>query len=245
MKKRSKYISNYGNKKLTFYKKYIETFENQFIIVLVLLGVVMLFNAVNIPITNTFINGTKAVLNYNMDYENAKKGLKLVEKQFPVLKDNVVKVFSTNNDMQNVPVEKTDKMISPVNGIITSGFGERVDPISNKVVKHDGIDIEVPIGKDVKAVLDGTVMIAEDNNGDFGKLIVLQHNNNLRTVYAHLSEIDVVVGEKIKQGDVIGKTGNTGKTTAPHLHFEIWEDGKPIDPLTKIAIIGSIDSENK
>ncbi len=121
-------------------------------------------------------------------------------------------------------------MIAPVTGKITSGFGMRADPITNQLTNHTGIDIDAPIGTEVKAALDGVVMLVDEQNQYLGKVIVIRHANDVRTVYAHLSEILVNVEDQVKQGDIIGKTGDTGKTTAPHLHFEVWENGKPVDP---------------
>lgn len=235
----NRFIPYHGNKHKS-YKKYIELFENQFIICLVLLGVIMLLKAINVPTANAVTNATKAVLNYNMDYENAKKGLKLVMGKIPHIKNNVIKVFSNNeestNTSTNASVKISDRMIPPINGAITSGFGSRIDPISYKETNHDGIDIDAPVGENVKAVLDGEVMFTDANNKDLGKVIVLRHANDVRTVYAHLSEIDVKNGDQVKQGDIIGKTGDTGRVTAPHLHFEVWENGKPVNPLTKVSI---------
>ncbi len=134
-------------------------------------------------------------------------------------------------------------MIAPISGKVTSGFGMRIDPITNQLTNHTGIDIDAPIGIEVKAALDGVVMLVDEQNQDFGKVIVLRHANDVRTVYAHLSEILVKEGDQVKQGDIIGKTGDTGKATAPHLHFEVWENGKPVDPLTKV-VIGDAASED-
>ncbi|HHW56911.1 MAG TPA: M23 family metallopeptidase [Clostridia bacterium] len=234
-------FSYYSSKKFGIYKKYAELFENQLIVALVLLGMVLLFKAVDVPITNSFVNATKSVLSYDMDYENTKKGLKLVQSKIPWLKESVIKVFSPVDEKTLGNKNSSDisqaslKMIAPVDGKITSGFGPRIDPVTNKLANHTGIDIDVPVGTEVKAALDGVVMLVDEQNPDLGKVIVLRHANDVRTVYAHLSEILVKKGEQVKQGDIIGKTGDTGKVTAPHLHFEVWENGKPVDPLTKVV----------
>ncbi|SDG07816.1 Peptidase family M23 [Thermoanaerobacter thermohydrosulfuricus] len=241
-------IPYYSPKKFSTYKKYAELFENQLIISLVLLGMILLFKVVDVPIANSFINATKSVLSYDMNYENTKKGLKLVQSKIPWLKESVIKVFSPTEEKTSENKTSSDvsqasiKMISPVTGKVTSGFGMRVDPITNQLTNHTGIDIDAPIGTEVKAALDGVVMLVEEQNQDFGKVIVLRHANDVRTVYAHLSEILVKEKDQVKQGDIIGKTGDTGKVTAPHLHFEVWENGKPVDPLTKV-VIGDAASE--
>lgn len=237
--------SYYGNKKNKSYRRYIEIFGNQLIICLVLLGAIMLLKAINVPAANAVTNATKVVLNYNMNYENTKKGLKLVMGQIPYIKNSVIKVFSNNEDSADTSSNITAKMIAPINGIIVSGFGPKIDPITNKETNNDGIDIDAPVGENVKAVLDGEVMFTDDNNEDLGKVIVLRHESDIRTVYAHLSEIDVKTGDHVKQGDIIGKTGNTGKVTAPELHFEVWENGKPVDPLSKVSIEAKTSGESK
>lgn len=236
----------YYSKKINHYRKYIDLFENQLIIAMVLLGMVLLFKAIDVPLANSFINVTKSVLTYNMDYENTKKGLKLVQSKIPWLKENVVKVFSQAEEkpFSKEAIQTSSKMMAPVEGRITSGFGERVDPFTNKVTKHTGIDIEVPVGTEVKAALDGVVMLATEKE-DLGKVVVLRHEGDVRTVYAHLSEIFVKEGQQIRQGEVIGKSGDTGKVTAPHFHFEVWENGKPIDPLTKVVINEAASEERK
>lgn len=241
-------IPYYSPKKFSILKKYAETFENQLIISLVLLGMILLFKAVDVPIANSFTNAAKSVLSYDMNYENTKKGLKLVQNKIPWLKESVIKVFSSTEEKTSENKNSTDvsqasiKMIAPIVGKVTSAFGMRIDPITNKLTNHTGIDIDAPTGTEVKAALDGVVMLVEEDNKDLGKVIVLRHANDVRTVYAHLSEILVKENEQVKQGDIIGKTGDTGRATAPHLHFEVWENGKPVDPLTKV-VIGDAASE--
>lgn len=229
--------TDYIKKNKVDLKKYIEIFENQFIICLVLVGVAMLLKAINIPIAKTITEGTKSVLNYNMNYENTKKGLQLVMSKIPTFKEDVIKVFSNKSeDSKNVISNNaTSRMIAPIKGSVVSKFGLKVDPKTGKEIKNDGVDISVSTGESVKAVLGGEVMIADETYPDLGKVVVLRHENDVRSVYAHLSEIDVKKGDKIIQGQVIGKIGETGKITAQTLHFEIWENGKPIDPLSKVS----------
>lgn len=113
--------------------------------------------------------------------------------------------------------------IEPTFGIITSRFGSRWGG------RHNGLDIANDIGTPVKAADGGIVTFAE-NDGDFGNLIIIDHNNGYVTYYAHLDSIDVAVGDKVFQGKTIGKVGNTGFSTGPHLHFEVRKNGVPTDP---------------
>ena len=114
-------------------------------------------------------------------------------------------------------------------GYVSSTFGE---VRSNSV--HKGIDIAKDLGEDVSAALEGEVIYAGYNNGGYGNLIILQHNNNMKTYYAHLSNIYVSVGEIVKKNDLIGAIGSTGNSTGPHLHFELRVDNNPVNPIKYI-----------
>lgn len=109
----------------------------------------------------------------------------------------------------------------------TSPFGYRWGRL------HAGIDLAGPVGMKVKAPADGTVIDAGWENG-YGQMIRLQHQFGVSTVYGHLSRIKVKIGQKVSRGDVIGDSGNTGRSTGPHLHYEIRVDGRPINPMTFI-----------
>lgn len=113
-------------------------------------------------------------------------------------------------------------------GFMTSGYGERWNSF------HKGIDIAGDIGDDVFAAMDGEVIYAEYNDGGYGNLIIVKHEDNMSTYYGHLSEYNVKVGDKIKKGDVIGEVGNTGFSTGPHLHFELRVDDEAVDPTDYI-----------
>lgn len=114
-------------------------------------------------------------------------------------------------------------------GYLSSYFGE----VRAKSV-HKGIDIAKNLGDSVNAALGGTVINAGYNNGGYGNLIIIQHGNNMKTYYAHLSEIYVNVGDVVNQDDIIGAIGSTGNSTGPHLHFELRVDNQPVDPIKYI-----------
>lgn len=118
----------------------------------------------------------------------------------------------------------------PVRGVLSSGFGPRIHPISGEPHFHQGIDIEVPEGTEVYAASTGKVLVAGRHSG-YGLYIVLQHSHGYRTLYAHLAEIGVYRGQFVEGGQVIGRSGNTGNSTGPHLHFEILQYGRPLNPL--------------
>lgn len=118
----------------------------------------------------------------------------------------------------------------PVRGVLTSGFGPRIHPISGEPDFHEGIDIEVPEGTDVYASCAGRVIVAGRHSG-YGLYVVLEHSSGYRTLYGHLSEIGVYRGQFVEGGQVMGRSGNTGNSTGPHLHFEILQYGRPLNPL--------------
>ncbi len=114
---------------------------------------------------------------------------------------------------------------------IGSYFGYRTDPFYKVTKLHEGIDFTAPIGTDIYATGDGVVTETEYSKVGYGNFIVINHGFGYETKYAHLSKIMVKRGQKIKRGQVIGHVGNTGKSTAPHLHYEVHKSGRPIDPI--------------
>lgn len=110
--------------------------------------------------------------------------------------------------------------ITPVNGRITSRPGMRRHPILKRKKYHAGTDYAAPTGTPVKAAASGTVSVAGNQRG-YGKVVYIEHANGKQTRYAHLSRILVKPGQKVSQGDLIGKVGSTGASTGPHLHFEV------------------------
>ena len=120
--------------------------------------------------------------------------------------------------------------IWPVHGEITDGFGEGADPLNGEEAFHPGVDIAAPIGTPVEAAGDGLVVQAGWEAG-YGNCILIDHGDGISTRYAHLEKILVVVGEQVKRGEVIGKVGMTGRTTGPHLHYEVRIHDTPVNPV--------------
>ena len=125
---------------------------------------------------------------------------------------------------------------------ITLDFGEEWLPTYKKG-EHTGIDYGCPEGTPILASADGTVKIIANLYIGYGKYIILNHGN-YSTLYAHLSRIDVDYGQTVKQGDVIGLSGSTGKSSGPHLHFELRDCGTPIDPKTKLRSVFDATSDD-
>lgn len=114
---------------------------------------------------------------------------------------------------------------------LASGFGMRMHPILKVVRPHEGCDFSAPRGTPIYATGDGEVVRVQSTFGGFGKLVVIDHGYGFITKYAHMSSFNVKNGDKVKRGDCIGFVGTTGTSTAPHLHYEIHKDNKPINPV--------------
>jgi murein DD-endopeptidase MepM/ murein hydrolase activator NlpD len=122
-----------------------------------------------------------------------------------------------------VLVFDTCDFVAPYVGRKTSDFGYR------RYRYHYGVDVKLYSGEEVKSAFEGVVRIAQ-YDGDYGKVVVIRHENGLETLYAHLSKLKVKEGDRVEAGDLIGLGGNTGRSTGSHLHFEVRYKGEPIDP---------------
>lgn len=134
------------------------------------------------------------------------------------------------------------KYIIPVdNPVITDGFVDRINPVTGLPEKHKGLDFGQPSGSSIKASRAGEVVIAQYDGSPvsgYGKCTVIKHDDNTFALYAHQSDQSVKVGDKVKQGQIIGKVGSTGQSTGPHLHFEIRNEllGGQVDPAPILGI---------
>lgn len=116
---------------------------------------------------------------------------------------------------------------------LTSGFGYRENPVTGNIVMHQGIDLAAPEGTAVYAIYDGTVTeIGEDPI--YGIYIIVTHRNRLTSLYGHLQRTEIALRQTVRSGTLIGRVGSTGQSTGPHLHFELRQDGRPIDPSGRL-----------
>jgi murein DD-endopeptidase MepM/ murein hydrolase activator NlpD len=123
----------------------------------------------------------------------------------------------------------------PVEGRIMDGYARRTDPFSGEGAFHKGVDITAPTGTTVRTTADGIVVQAEMVAGGYGRLIIIDHGGGVQTYYAHLSKILVHAGQEVHRTDVIGLVGTSGRTTAPHLHYEVHMGGAPVNPGKYLA----------
>jgi murein DD-endopeptidase MepM/ murein hydrolase activator NlpD len=140
--------------------------------------------------------------------------------------------------MQNVPLG------APVPGVLTSRFGWRNDPINGKSAYHQGVDIRGRKGSDVKATANGIVKIENYDRGN-GRYVLVDHGNGFITKYAHLKKCLVKKGDTIERGQVIGLVGSTGRSTGPHVHYEIHYDDKIVNPTRFVRIAKYLNRSKK
>mgnify|MGYP000560219358 CR=1 FL=1 len=168
--------------------------------------------------------------------ENLDKLLTRVEQQYSNTKAMVDYLNKKERLKDVIP------SIPPVNGWFMRGFGYAPDPFTGTVKMHEGVDIAAPLGSPIIAPADGVVKKIQYTT-DFGTVIEISHSEGFETVYAHCQNPAVRQGQSIKRGDVIAYVGTSGKTTGPHLHYEIRIDGIPVNPLDYIIPRGIVANE--
>jgi murein DD-endopeptidase MepM/ murein hydrolase activator NlpD len=131
------------------------------------------------------------------------------------------------------PYTGSGRLLRPVDGPVTSPFGDRDHPVTGEHRHHDGVDLAAAQGTPIRAAGDGVVSFVGVQSG-YGNVVVIDHpgpGGGIQTVYAHQSRIGVAQGEHVGRGQVIGAVGSTGVSTGPHLHFEVREGGRAVDPV--------------
>jgi murein DD-endopeptidase MepM/ murein hydrolase activator NlpD len=154
--------------------------------------------------------------------------------QYTFLKRNAATIATASAGLRLMPAmtfadSSYTPSIWPVLGHITDGFGERLDPFSGEGAFHTGVDVATDYGAPVHATADGVVMIAENHAG-YGRLVVVDHGFGITTWYAHLSSFSAIAGARVKRGEVIGYTGISGRSTGPHVHYEVRVNNAPVNP---------------
>lgn len=132
---------------------------------------------------------------------------------------------------KNMDILRRTPLGRPVSGSISSHFGKREDPVNGKGAFHSGVDMRARNGEKIVATADGTVIQA-NNNGYYGRFVEISHGNGFTTRFAHLQGYKVKKGDKVKRGQVIGLVGSSGRSTGAHLHYELCQNGKQINPET-------------
>lgn len=179
---------------------------------------------------------TELVTRLNTD----RLALEAAEQQLAQDSNNISKVIAQRLAEQQVAFRSgtpgyqrifgTGQMVQPVNGPITSNFGYRIHPVLGTRRLHAGTDFGAPTGAPIFAADSGTVIVAEWYGG-YGNTVIIDHGNGLTTLYGHCSELYVTVGQGVQRGQTIAAVGSTGLSTGPHLHFEVRQQGEPVEPL--------------
>jgi murein DD-endopeptidase MepM/ murein hydrolase activator NlpD len=154
--------------------------------------------------------------------------------QYTFLKRNAAAIAVYSGGMRLMPAmsfadSTYTPAIWPVLGHITDSFGERLDPFSGEGAFHTGVDVATDYGVPVHSTADGIVTIAENHAG-YGRLVVIDHGFGITTWYAHLSSFSAIAGARVKRGEVVGYTGISGRSTGPHVHYEVRVNNAPVNP---------------
>ena len=151
------------------------------------------------------------------------KGGPLFEDEIELLAKNKESLLTSIPSIQPVNMSDLKRM--------ASGYGYRIDPFTKMRTMHFGMDFSAKTGTPIYATGDGKVVRADNRAAGFGNHVRINHGFGYESIYAHMSRITVKRGYKVKRGDLIGYVGNTGRSVAPHLHYEIIKDGKKINPI--------------
>lgn len=138
-------------------------------------------------------------------------------------------VKSMGSKANNIPA--IQPVINKELTLLTASYGMRIHPFYKSLASHQGVDYTVPVGSRVFATADGTIKEVKTKKTTSGRTIVINHGSGYETQYSHLSRIDVKKGQKVRRGDIIGLTGNSGLSLAPHLHYEVRFNGMRVDPI--------------
>ncbi|MEI6881907.1 MAG: M23 family metallopeptidase [Bacteroidota bacterium] len=194
------------------------------------------------PIEENKFNAGKGGNDYYKDLRGFDRSDLVIElnKKIDKLNNQVKLQSSSFDELLKAASQKADLLASipavqPVANkdlrMIASGFGSRIDPIYKTWKMHSGIDFTAPMGKEIHATGNGVVQIAGMEGDGYGVKVVINHGFGYQTLYGHMMRTAVRPGQKIKRGDVIGYVGSTGKSTGPHVHYEIIKNGQKINPI--------------
>ena len=170
-------------------------------------------------------NNSELIISTAQKLDKISKQLYIQSKSF----DEVIEMATKKSDMlASIPAIQpvTNKELKR----LSSGYGRRIDPYYKKPKFHYGVDFSAPKGTPIYATGNGTVKKTKKSRRGFGNHIVIDHGYGYESLYAHMQKYTVRRGQKVKRGDLIGYVGNSGKSTAPHLHYEVHKDGKKVNP---------------
>ncbi|MEQ9425527.1 MAG: M23 family metallopeptidase [Cyclobacteriaceae bacterium] len=202
-------------------------------------------------ITESNLENEGLILETYQQIDQLKKKMYIQTKSYDEIMEmanNKVRMLAAIPAIQPVSNEELNRL--------SSGFGIRMDPIYKVRKMHPGIDFSAPNGTPIYATGDGTVKLVKTSLGGYGRQVEIDHGFGYTTKYAHMSKYIVRRGQKVKRGEIIGYVGNTGKSTAPHLHYEVHKDNKKVNPVhyffqdlsaeeyEKVLMLASIENQS-
>ena len=196
----------------------------QIVLTIIIFTITLLSNYNQSAIILKEMNKLNEYINEEINIQNYKNITQGTENFFTGIKDKLNHLNFFDNLKEN------ENIAAPVNGIITSKFGNRFNPITKKLEFHNGVDIAANDGDDIFAVISGEIIEINENDS-YGKYIVVKSNDDVILKYCHCSEIISNMNSYVDSGEVIAKIGSTGNSTGPHLHLEIIKDDKNYNPL--------------
>jgi murein DD-endopeptidase MepM/ murein hydrolase activator NlpD len=201
--------------------------------------------ATEVAMTYGFMRFRQSPFGLNEDSATPEQGFNQSIEQFNFLEKNISAAEFPSGGLRLLSTPGVgDLMFTPslwpVIGHLTGTFGERMDPFSGEGAFHTGVDISSQYGDPVRVAADGIVVEADTRAG-YGRLVVVDHGFGVTTWYGHLSTFNVVPGEQLKRGDVIGNVGVSGRSTGPHVHYEVRINGAPVNPMRFLRSAAAAD----
>jgi hypothetical protein len=201
--------------------------------------------ATEVAMTYGFMRFRQSPFGVDESVPAANSGFEQSVEQFNFLERNVAQAALPTGSLQLVSSGGLADLTStptlwPVIGHLTGTFGERMDPFSGEGAFHTGVDISSQYGDAVRVSADGVVIEANERAG-YGRLVVVDHGFGVTTYYGHLSSFNVLPGQQLKRGETIGNVGVSGRSTGPHVHYEVRINGAPVNPMRYLRQASAAD----
>ncbi len=175
------------------------------------------------------VAAANGIQNPNLIFPEQHIDLSVLMKETAVKEASVTPPLVLEPAMMESRAGRQAELTLPVDAPVSSRYGMRFHPIYHEMRLHKGMDLAAPTGTPVRSAAEGTVESTGWREG-YGRTVTINHGNGRSTLYAHLNDYQVQAGQIIKSGEVLGSVGSTGNATGPHLHFEVRQDGKPVNP---------------
>lgn len=210
---------------IPFYKKFLKQCIICMLIAILGIGI----KNIHLPIANRTTEMIKISLTKEMNVKKSFKEVATYVKKIPKMPEKAVSVFNTISGKKNLEM----RFIAPIYGEIISNYGEQIDPLSNKKTFQRGVDLSIKQDENINAIADGEII--EIGEGKLGKTIKVRHSKDIFSLYGNCSEIKVKKGQKVKRGESIANIHKSSEKSYAYLHFELWMNGRVVDPTQYIS----------